>query len=143
MEMTKKKAWGPIIGIAIGVGIMTGISNVNRTSPYKELSKFSKEINAKGAVTIDPDTRMDSTSVAEDPLMVVYHYTVVTVDKDSVTIDEKEAKEVLIKQTQENLDNSPDMETFRKHDVSMKYDYKDKKGRHLFDFTIKPAKNIQ
>jgi len=141
-EVKPKKKWQTMIGLAIGIGVVTGIQVSKGSNPYNKLIHTSKEINEKGAVTIDQDTRLDSTSVIEDPLTLVYYYTAVTVDKDSQSIDVKNAKKILGKQTRENLDTNPEMNDFRNNNISLKYAYRDKKGKYLFDFTIKP-KNIQ
>lgn len=139
MEKSKKK-WQTVIGIALGIGIVTAIQVTRSSNPYNRLISTSKEINEKGVIMVDRDTRLDSTSVIKDPLTLVYYYTIVTVDKDSITIDTNEAEKALSKQTQENVDASPEMEDFRKHSIFLKYTYKDKKGKYLFDFTIKPKK---
>jgi hypothetical protein len=138
-----KMSWKTMLGMAIGIGVVTGIQATRNTNPYNKLVDTSEEINEKGAVTLDQDTRLDSTSVIKEPLTLVYYYTVVNVNNDSVPIDVNDATKFLRKQAQENYDTTPEMEDFRKHDIYLKYAYKDKKGKYLFDFTIKPAKNIQ
>ena len=135
----KKKNWQSIIGVAVGVGVMTAVVNMNRTDPYKKLVEVTEENNKKGSFMVDAETRIDSTWAIKDPLTIVYDYTIISANKDSLNVDLNEIKKTLTKQTQDMLDNEPGMATFRRYNVSMKYNYKDKKGKPLFDFTIKPT----
>ena len=135
----KKKNWQSIIGVAVGVGVMTAVVNLNRTDPYNKLVEVTEENNKKGPFMVDAETRIDSTWAIKDPLTIVYDYTIISANKDSLSVDLNDIKKTLTKQTQDMLDNEPGMATFRRYNVSMKYNYKDKKGKSLFDFTIKPT----
>lgn len=104
----------------------------------KELQKVTADMNQKCPMQVDADTRLDKTAF-EAPKTIQYHYTVLSFDKDSLpNIDGP--KSFLMKQSQDNLDNSENMKLFRENDVKMHYFYKDKNGKPLFDFAINTTK---
>lgn len=107
-----------------------------------EVKKTSEEINKKCPMPIDDYTRLDNTKVTENPLTLAYIYTV-SVNKDSLTINLDEAKKNLMKTTQNLADTDPQMTYIRDNSVLLRYHYKDKNGKYLFDFTITPKKNTK
>ena len=87
---------------------------------------------------VDKDTRLDNASVFENTLQ--YNYTLINIAKDDAGLDLDGAKKFITKNAQDNLDNRPEMKTYRENKISLKYNYKDKNGKNLFDFTIKANK---
>ena len=104
-----------------------------------ELQKVSTEMNKTLPMKVDDDTRLDNTQFIA-PRTIQYNYTVVALDSDSMTMDLDGLKKFAMEQTQKQLDTAPEMKLFRENDVTMKYNYKDKKGKYLLDFSISPTK---
>jgi flagellar biosynthesis/type III secretory pathway M-ring protein FliF/YscJ len=109
------------------------MSNLNSSNP--ELGKAVAEMNKQCPQVIDADTRLDSTSTFEDTFQ--YHYSLVNFSKEDSKLDVENVKKTIQKLAQENFDINPAMKNFREKQVSLKYTYKDKTGKYLFDFTIK------
>lgn len=132
-----------ILQIAIFVVVFAvaffGTQYLMKPNVGKELEKVAAELNKKCPMQVDNDTRLDKTGYVA-PKTIQYHYTILTVDKDSLAIDANDTKNFLVKQAQDNLDNAPGMKLFREQDVTLKYFYQDKNGKPLFDFAINPTK---
>lgn len=127
-----------ILTIAVSV-MCTGGNNALKLEIIKTTSE---EINKKCPMVVDAYTQLDNTTVTENPLTLVYLYTV-SANKDSLNLDIDEAKKNLIKTTQNLADTSPEMAYMRDNAILLKYHYKDKNGKYLFDFTITPKKNTK
>ncbi|HMI07783.1 MAG TPA: hypothetical protein VK528_09580 [Flavobacterium sp.] len=104
-----------------------------------ELQKVVTEMNKKCPLKVDADTQIDNTQFIA-PKTIQYNYTILTIDKDSSAVDPADMKKMLQSQSQQSLDNSAEMELFRKNEVTLKYNYKDKNGKDLLDFAIQPTK---
>ncbi|TRW26577.1 hypothetical protein FMM05_04145 [Flavobacterium zepuense] len=107
---------------------------------FTELQEMSVQMDKMCPMVIDGGTRLDSTSAKEAPLTLVYYYTATTASKDALPENIEEVKAQLKKQAQDNLDNASTMEAFRKMDVALTYDYRDKNGEYLFNYTVAPTK---
>lgn len=142
-EGRKKVTTAGIIGFVIAFIIsFVVVSYLTKGSDdnYEALLKMSETLNKSYPAQIDNDTRLDSTGVQKEPLTLSYYYTVVTVDKNALTVNMQDVVKELKKGTQQNLDTAPEMAEFRDRNVSLKYCYYDKKGAFLVDYTIKPSK---
>jgi hypothetical protein len=101
---------------------------------HSKLKAVAEELNKKGPQVIDPETRIDSTTAAGDTL--VYHYTLVNLTKKDTTVNFEGAKEYIKNQAQTNFNSNAKMNELRAMKVKLKYEYNDKNGQPLFDFTI-------
>lgn len=99
-----------------------------------KIKAVAEELNKKGPQLIDPETRIDSTTAAGDTL--VYHYTLVNLTQNDTTVNLEGAKAYIQKQAQANFDTNTKMNELREMKVKLKYEYRDKNGQPLFDFTI-------
>ena len=99
-----------------------------------KLKKVALELNKKGPQQMDLETRLDSTTAAGDTL--AYHYTLVNVTHKDTTVNLVRAKEYITKQAQTNFDTNAQMSDLRAMKAKLKYEYKDKNGQPLFNFTI-------
>jgi hypothetical protein len=106
---------------------------------YDEIKKVSDEMNRKTPVEADPYSRLDSTSVIKEPLTVQYHFTAKDIELPA-NEDINALKAHMQRSCQADLDTMKAMAPFRKNNVAMRYIYKDVKGKHIFDFTVKPQK---
>ena len=141
MEESKKKIVSQVIitiltFLVAFFGTRYLMSNFN--SADKELKKIAIEINKSTPTMVDKDTRLDNASVFENTLQ--YNYTLLNVTKNDAGIDLDGAKKFITKNAQDNLDNRPEMKSYRENNISLKYNYKDKNGKNLFNFTIKANK---
>lgn len=104
----------------------------------EQLEEIAESLNAKTPLMLDAETRLDHVKVLADTLQ--YEYTLINVDKNDTTTNVAEAKQFLMKQSQANLDSSPEMEEYRKKNISLNYHYRDKNGQELLEFNINPSK---
>ncbi|RWW92336.1 hypothetical protein [Flavobacterium cerinum] len=144
MDSHKKKNIIRYISFAIAFTMTIAVSVMckGNNAVASEVIKTSEEINKKCPITIDAYTILDNTTVTENPLTLVYLYTV-RVNKDSLTVNLDESKKNIMKTTQNAADTDPQMAYIRDNSVLLKYHYKDKNGKYLFDFTITPKKNTK
>ena len=134
---SKKTKLGTAIGFLVAFGVTTFVINTF-FGKYNKLVDLTEEINSTCPVTVDADTRLDSTAAVKKPLGLVYYYTIVTVDKDSVDVTEIE--KAIKDAAQQNLDTQGGMKEFRDAGVRLRYHYRDKEGNPFMDFTIQPTK---
>ena len=111
-----------------------------KNDAFAELEDISVQMNKTCPMVIDSGTRLDSTAANETPLTLVYYYTATTANIDALPDNVEEVKVQLKQKAQDNLDTNPAMETFKKGNVALTYDYRDKNGRHLFNYTVSPKK---
>lgn len=144
MDNRKKKNIVRYISFVIAFTMTIAVSVMckGNNAAVSEITKISGEINKKCPITIDAYTILDNTEVTENPLTLVYLYTA-NVNKDSLTINLDEVKKNIIKAAQKEADTNPEMAYMRDNSVLLKYHYKDKNGKYLFDFTITPQKNTK
>lgn len=133
------------IGFAIAFAIFYAIGQIGgekiagliKKNPLydKMLVETADEINRTCPIMIDNATRLDNTTALPDNAFQ-YNYTLVSMVKDSINIDElmNNLEPTVINYVKTN----PDMKTIRDNNTTISYDYKDKYGVHLFKITIKP-----
>ena len=100
-----------------------------------ELVETAQQLNKKCPVMVDTETRLDSVKAEERKFS--YFYTLVNID---ATENMNDAKMYLIKNAQFNLDTTSTMKLYRENNIDLQYSYSNKKGKRLFEFTIKPKK---
>ncbi len=107
-------------------------------SDNSELQKAVADMNKDCPKVIDNETRLDSVNTFDNTFQ--YNYSLVNFSKGDPKLDIENVKKAIRSSAQENFDVNPAMKSFRDKDVSLKYSYKDKTGKDLFDFTIKTNK---
>jgi hypothetical protein len=105
---------------------------------YTEVKKASDEINKQCPLTIDADTRLDSTNATDNPVGLVYNYTVVSKEKKEIEAQLTAVKKMVKKQTEDNISKTTELKFYKDNKIPLTYSYKDKNGVFLFDFTITP-----
>ena len=103
----------------------------------KFLRKEVREINNSCPIMIDEDTRLDSANVSPDDT-IRYHYTMVKILKDSINIPRLESNLGTI--LKDSYKKNPELESYRKHQVTMVYIYCDKAGDFVTKITLSPVK---
>jgi hypothetical protein len=141
MEESKKKIISQVAIFAVTfivafLGTQYLMKSFN--SSDKELMKISDDMNKKCPIMIDNETQLDNSKVFDNTLQ--YNYTLINVVKNVSSFDLVGAKKFIMKNAQDNLDNRPEMKSYREKKVALKYNYKDKSGKKLFDFTINSNK---
>lgn len=101
----------------------------------KALMETASEINKSCPIMIDNATRLDN-AVALPNDVFQYNYTLVSMTKDSVNIDELKA--YLEPAITNFVKTNPDMQTMRDNKVTVNYYYKDREGVYLFTISVKP-----
>ena len=86
---------------------------------------------------IDANTRLDNTIVLPKKTFQ-YNYTLINLEKE--TTDIEEMKKYLEPNITNNIKSNPEMEYYRKRDVTLKYYYYDKHGVFLFNISVTPDK---
>ncbi len=141
MEESKKKIISQVAIFAVTFivaffGTQYLMKSIN--SSDKELMKISDDMNKKCPIMVDNETQLDNSKVFDNTLQ--YNYTLVNVVRNDSSFDLIGAKKFIMKNAQDNLDNRPEMKSYREKKVALKYNYKDKNGKNLFDFTINAKK---
>ena len=101
------------------------------------LFKVSQKINESLPMTVDGDTRMDST-ISLSNRTVQYNYTLVNAEKEyfDTTIVYKEFYPTLLN----DIKTNPGLKPFRDINVTFVYNYRDKNGKFLLKYTFPPEK---
>jgi hypothetical protein len=141
MEESKKKIISQVAIFAVTFIVAffgTQYLMKGSNSSDKELIKISDDMNKKCPIMVDNETQLDNSKVFDNTLQ--YNYTLVNVVKNDSSFDLIGAKKFIMKNAQDNLDNRPEMKSYREKNVALKYNYKDKNGKNLFDFTVNVKK---
>jgi hypothetical protein len=119
--------------------VVVGCAN-NNSSIYSEVKSASDEINKRCPMAIDEHTRLDNTKAKDNPVELVYNYTIVSAQKKEIEGQLADIKQSVKEQTQKNIDNTTDLKLYADNHIPLRYSYSDKNGVFLFDFTIIPNK---
>ncbi|WP_320019299.1 hypothetical protein [Labilibaculum manganireducens] len=106
-----------------------------KTTFDKALMEMAGELNKSCPIMVDNATRLDN-AVALPDNVFQYNYTLISMSKDSVNIEE--LKSYLEPTIINSVKTNPDMQGMRDNKVQMKYYYKDKWGVYLFTIAVKP-----
>jgi hypothetical protein len=127
-------------GMLVVIGIITVIllfqHYVSRkTSFHDVLVKTADELNKNCPMMTDDDTRLDS-AVALPGNILQYNYTFINLLKDSLDPEllGYSLKPAMISNARKN----PDLELFRKNNVTFLYNFKDKEGNHIMKVRVSP-----
>ncbi len=128
---------GAIFGAVIGgvVGSTVGKSVGQSMSVDDALLKAVDQVNKKLPMTVDRDTRWDSTE-AGPGLRFTYNYTIVTVL--AAEVDAVGFYQEISSRLRSSVCGSPDMQVFFKHGVTVSYSYRGNDGLHISKVDIAP-----
>jgi len=135
------KYWiGFIIAFAIfyAIGQLGGekISGFFKKPAFnKALMEIASELNKTCPVMVDNATRLDN-SIALPNNVFQYNYTLVTMLKDSININD--LKNYLEPRIVKDVRTNPAMKYIRDNKVTVNYSYKDMAGANLFNISVKP-----
>jgi hypothetical protein len=103
----------------------------------KVMKLISKQMNQSCPKMEDKDTRLDNTET-RSALTFQYNYTMVEMLRDSMDVEllNYSFETAMIN----NARTNPDLEMFRKHNVTLVYSFKDKLGNFLTKISITPEK---
>ena len=140
-EGNKKKTFQLLIFILTFVVAFIGTKYVMSTfnSTKSKLEKASLEINKKCPIMLDKETRLESTNVIQNK-MILYNCTLINNTREDLNFDAEIISNKFELKAQRILDTNPDMKEFREQEIILCYNYKDKKGVNLFGFTVTSSK---
>jgi hypothetical protein len=141
-ENKKKKIFQIIITVVTFFVAFYGTSYlINQIkSGDAEIKKIATALNIKCPMMIDSLTRLDSASIPYDKIFQ-YNYTFVTITNEDKNIDKSSMQQFIKVKAQENLNSNLEMKYFRDNFITLKYNYNDKNGKLLFNFTVTRQKN--
>jgi hypothetical protein len=125
---------GCIAGFVIGYVIVNSL--LSSPSGFdKQLANAANEINKICPIMVDSDTRLDN-AISMPGKQFLYNYTLVNHKKSDIDITQlqENMRPLLIN----SIKTNDEMEIFKKNNVTLTYNYKDKEGVFLFKIVIGP-----
>lgn len=100
------------------------------------MMEAASELNKSCPIMVDQQTRLDNVVALPDNAFQ-YNYTLVAYDKSEINIDtvKKYIEPTLVNTVRTN----PDLKSFREHNVTMIYNYRDKHGVFVLKIPVTPA----
>jgi hypothetical protein len=136
MKKNISTIFGWLLGIAIIVLATYYLNPKPKNSIDSLLVNVAKEINKSCPMQLDKITTLTNTIALPDKVLR-YNYSL-NLDKDSIDINE------MIRNTEPKIINgvktNPDMKKFRDDNVTLSYNYADRKGIFLFKIDVTPDK---
>lgn len=128
---------GAIFGALIGgaVGNAVGKSSGQRMTVDEALVKVGDQVNKQLPMTVDRDTRLDSTQAGPGRAFS-YHYTLVTAQANE--IDKTEFHRAMSSRLLNSVCSNPDMQIFFKNGVIVSYSYRGRDYHHVTKVVITP-----
>ena len=128
---------GAIFGALIGgaVGNAVGKSAGQRMTVDEALVKVVDQINKQLPMSVDRDTRWDSTQAGPGRAFT-YHYTIITAR--AADVDTAGFYQAMSSHLRNSVCTSPDMQVFFKNGVTVSYSYRGSDGRHISKVAITP-----
>ena len=134
---TKQKV---IKGITFGVSFIVAYFAVQYlffdANLEDKLKDAAQELNEISPQQIDQDTRLDSASTVSDKIFK-YHYTLLNLEKSE--INSEEFNNYMKPNLTKSVKTSSDLKEFRKHKITMSYNYFDKNGEFITNIDVSPA----
>lgn len=128
---------GAVFGALIGgaVGNAVGKSAEQRMTVDEALVKVVDQVNKKLPMSVDRDTRWDSTQAGPGRAFT-YHYTIVTAR--AAEVDTASFYQGMSSHLRNSACTNPDMQVFFKNGVTVSYSYRSSDGRHISKIVIAP-----
>lgn len=128
---------GAVFGALIGgaVGNAVGKSAAQRLTVEEALVKVVDKVNKQLPMSVDRDTRWDSTQAGPGRAFT-YHYTVVTAR--AAEVDAAKFYEYMAPRLQNSVCTNPDMTIFFKSGVTISYSYRGSDGRYIHKIVLTP-----
>ncbi|HMP82922.1 MAG TPA: hypothetical protein PKA41_09505 [Verrucomicrobiota bacterium] len=124
-----------VVGAVIGYAVVSGV--INKGEHFdQELVKVADTLNKNLPMSVDQETRWDST-LAGPGNRFTYIYTLVNRTKDGLDVPSfiRAIRPGIIS----GYKTSDEMKTFRKHNVNLHYQYKDKNGEFVVEIVVSPT----
>jgi len=102
------------------------------------LAEATEVFNKRCPEIVDPETRMDSVKLSLDNIMTFY-YTLPNMANSS--IDPKAFSAYLMPGVIENIKSNPDLKMHRDSSVTMVFNYRDRNGEQITEFSVGPNSN--
>ncbi len=101
----------------------------------KEIEHASIELNKECPMMVDPNTRLDNAE-ALPGRKIKYNYTLVELEKSEINLDTvtKYVEPGIVN----NIKTNQEMALYRDNNTTFIYNYKDKNGLFVYEFTVTP-----
>jgi hypothetical protein len=128
-----------LLGIALLIGLVYYLQrhSFSKNEFREVLEVIRTEVNKTCPKMEDADTRLDSTTVPTDKSFQ-YHYTLVDLLKDSMDVELFHYS--LQPSMVYNIKTNPDLDLFRKNNITLVYNFKDKAGDFVTKIVVGPDK---
>ena len=101
----------------------------------KVLLETANEVNKNCPLMVDKDTRLDN-AMSVPKKKFHYNYTLINMEKHEVNMDD--VNKNFIPTIVNRVKTSPNYKTFRKYQVTIVFNYSDKKGVFIFRIPVTP-----
>ena len=138
IKMKNKLNIKTVIGVVLGFFVTFYLTQYFfKPSNYIDevLVKVSSEINKNCPLIIDQYLTLDNTAAYPNKTLQ-YNYTIVDYEKSEINLDT--VKKYVFGGVLENIKNNPDMRTLKDNKVTFSYYYKDKNGKFVTKYVVKP-----
>ena len=114
----------------------TGNPNPVESLPWipKDLASTAEQMNSKCPEMVDPESRLDSVILLQETLS--FYYTLPSKDKTGVGANAFRA--FLMPGIIDNIRTNPRMEMFRDSSITMTFNYRDRSGELITEFSVEP-----
>lgn len=117
------------------VGLIVLLPSCAQQDPQTQLEKAVKMLSKKVPMRIDGNTTV--TKIAAGKMKIIYTYEINGLSDNDVINGKRELERLV---TAEMKKNKSQLQAYVKNKISMQYIYKNKKGKELVSFTLKPWK---
>ncbi|MFH1005832.1 MAG: zinc ribbon domain-containing protein [Bacteroidota bacterium] len=131
----KKKIISTTVGMICFALAYYGVQQLFFPSFDKQLVKIADELNKTCPVMIDQYTRWDNIMPLPNNSFQ-YNYTIIGNSKSEINLDT--AKKYIKPNIINNVKKNPDLKFFRDHKTTLIYNYRDKNGEFVLNFSVTP-----
>lgn len=132
-----KKILISLVGV-VALGLFGANAQANPAGEFSasELQAASAELNKQLPMTMDADTRLDSTRTGPG-LKLTYQYTLTSYSASE--LDSGQLQQIMEGAIRQAACSDPNMRQFFTNGVSIGYDYRGKQGGKVMEFAISPS----
>ena len=137
-QKTKKsQALGVIAAVAGAIVGFTAFQHFSHRPPSidQALVATTSQLNKNLPMMVDKETRLDNTMPGPDKT-IIYRYTLI--NRSAAEVPKDRLITAIRPQAVANYKTSESMKDFRNHGVTMQYQYSDKSGIFITEFSVGP-----
>jgi hypothetical protein len=131
-----------LMGISLSFALQTactGKTSSEETTSEKSitLASATELISSRCPEMVDPETRLDSVLLSNGDHLT-YYYTLT--ERDKININPSSFTAFLLPKIIENIHFNPDLKMHRDSSVSMVFNYHDRNGEFITEFSVGPER---